>query len=152
MSFREVQGDLFQVPGLDAIAHGVNTIGRMGAGIAAKFRLYFPDMFREYQLMCQLKTLQPGDIFAYRAFVRRQWIYNLATQPRTGACAKLTYIEQALAKMVDHAHENGVFRIGVCQLGCGYGGLDYHDVRPIIEKAVSNQPIEIVVAIWTPPQ
>ncbi len=147
MSLVEIKGDLFAVPGLDALAHGVNCVGAMGAGIAVEFRRRWPSMFSHYREACRQGVLQPGGIIAWRTLGRGPWVYNLATQPRPGPCASLPAIESALAQMVGHARVSGVKRIGMPQIGCGLGGLSYADVRPLIEVAARD--VDIVVVEWT---
>lgn len=138
----EVQGDLFTVSGLDALAHGVNCIGVMGAGIAKEFKRRYPAMFEEYARLCRRDRLYLGDTFAWKA--REAWIYNLATQPRPGPCATLDAVAKAVENMVDMATAVNVRRIGMCRVGCGLGGLRWPDVRPIIARAAEH--IDIIVA------
>lgn len=143
MSLTEIRGDLFAVPNLDALAHGVNCVGVMGAGIAVRFRDTWPEMFSHYREACRQGVLQPGGIIAWRTLGRGPWVYNLATQDRIGPHAKLDWIEESLTKMVRLALKDGVKRIGMPRLGCGLGGLSYADVRPLIANAALN--VDIVV-------
>lgn len=144
MSLTEIQGDLFAVPSLDALAHGVNCIGVMGAGIAAEFKRRWPPMFIAYREACLAGRLVPGSMFSERAGGR--WIYNLATQPRPGRCASLLWVESSLKAMTARAWHDRVKRIGMPRLGCGLGGLDWRDVRPLVERAA--QHVDIVVVEW----
>ena len=161
MSLTEIKGDLFAVPNLDALAHGVNCVGVMGAGIAVRFRDTWPEMFEDYQERCAEGSLRVGGFMAWQIpdhardrlpgrphrKHRPCWIYNLATQPRPGACASISAIKNALGNTLAHARGKGVQRIGLPQIGCGYGGLRYEDVRPLIEAAARD--VDIVVVEWT---
>lgn len=144
MSLIEIQGDLFAVPDLDALAHGVNTIGVMGAGIAVRFRDEWPAMFREYERACRTGDLRPGDRHAWLDIFSSRWIYNLATQPRPGRCARVAHVASAVSRMVAHARAAGVRRIGLPRIGCGYGGLDYRDVRPVLLAAADDLDLVVV--------
>lgn len=137
----EITGDLFATPDLDALAHGVNCTGVMGAGIAVTFRKLHPEMFAEYARRCRARELRPGNLFAWQA--APMWVYNLATQPRPGPSATLPAIRSAVEAMVEHARSAGVKRIGMPRVGCGLGGLRWEAVRPVIEAAA--QGVEIVV-------
>ncbi|MFL5340174.1 MAG: macro domain-containing protein [Gemmataceae bacterium] len=48
-----------------ALAHGCNCAGSMGAGIAVGFRERYPAMFEEYCRLCKAAPRQfnPGDVF-----------------------------------------------------------------------------------------
>lgn len=144
MSLIEIQGDLFAVPDLDALAHGVNTIGVMGAGIAVRFAAYWPAMFRGYERACRTGELRPGGIFAWQIPSEHLHIYNLATQPRPGRCARVAHVASAVSRMVAHARAAGVRRIGLPRIGCGYGGLDYRDVRPVLLAAADDLDLVVV--------
>lgn len=133
MSLIEIKGNLFDVPGLTAYAHGVNCIGEMGAGIAVPFRKRWPVMYARYRAACAA-GLRPGDCLPCPE-TGPTWVYCLATQPRPGRCAALNYVERAVDKMIAHAVARGITRIGMPRIGCGYGGLAYRDVRPILSLA-----------------
>lgn len=142
MSFKEESGNLFETVGLDALAQGVNCCGVMGAGIAAKFKSYWPEMFDDYRRACRTGELQPGGLHTWQGREDGHRIYNLATQPRPGRCAHVRFVELALMKMAAHAIENNVRSIGLPRLGCGIGGLNWRDVRPIVERCA--QGVDIV--------
>jgi O-acetyl-ADP-ribose deacetylase (regulator of RNase III) len=99
-------------------------------------------MFAEYKRVCRL-GLASGGLFEWRS-PGGSWIYNLATQPRPGRCASLPAITEALRHMTDHARDNGVRRIGLPRIGCGYGGLDYRDVRPVLLAAADDLDLVVV--------
>lgn len=140
----EIHGDLFTLD-IDALAHGVNCMGVMGAGIAVEFKQRWPVMFHRYRTACLNGTLRPGTCLPC-AETSPRWIYCLATQPRPGPCAMLPAIEGAVSGMVRHARAANVRRIGMPYIGCGFGGLRWDEVRPIVERA--SEGIEIVVVEW----
>lgn len=144
MSLAEIEGDLFATPGLDALAHGVNCRGVMGAGIAVEFKRRWPAMFQNYQHLCTSGHMEPGDIMTWRTLGRDPWIYNLATQAEPGPWATVPAIETSLDKMAKRAVRDRVRRVGMPRIGCGLGGLDYRDVRPLIERAAREVDIVVV--------
>lgn len=144
MSLTEIRGDLFAVPGLDALAHGVNCRGVMGAGIALQFKRRWPAMFRAYGVRSQY--MRPGDLFDWHDPVTHRWIYNLATQASPGPCATLDAVRLSVGRMVEHAVTRHVRRIGMPRVGCGIGGLSWEDVQPIVAQAA--QRVDIVVVEW----
>lgn len=138
-----IEGNLFDAPELDAIGHGVNCVGRMGRGIAAQFRRRRPAMFAEYEARCRRRELRPGDLFAW--FAGPGWIYNLATQHGTGPRATLPAIRLAVGHMLAHARAANLCRVGLPRVGCGIGGLDWADVRPVLQAAAAQSPVELVI-------
>ena len=65
MPVRYIAGDLFaNRVGAQALAHGCNCPGSMGAGIAVGFRDRYPEMYAEYRRRCKTspRELNPGDV------------------------------------------------------------------------------------------
>lgn len=141
----------------DAYAHGVNTEGLMGAGIAVLFKKAYPDMYASYKQLCKDGILEAGEIFAWDRLgavpIRTpvpnpRWIYNIASQDKPGANARLEWFETGLTRMLKHAKANGVKSIAMPRIGCGIGGLEWEDVLDILEHYSSKVDVEIEV--WTP--
>ena len=138
-----VSGDLLAASDLDAIAHGCNCGGVMGAGIAVPIRERWPAMFTEYRRRCRTGEFDLGDVFAWRG--RDLVVFNLGTQKRHGSVALLGAIETAVTTMVAMAPELGVRRIGVPRIGAGLGKLSWASVRAILEQVGASTPVELVV-------
>ena len=132
-----VKGNLFD--GKDeAIAHGCNTIGVMGAGIAKQFRLRYPEMFRVYHTTCVEKMFQPGDAIKTFCLAEKRVIYCLATQNQLGAFAKLEWIEKSLRKVLSESSPPKT--LGIPMIGAGIGGLDSKDVLNLFHKLAAEYP------------
>lgn len=140
----ERKGSLFTSTA-DAYAHGVNTAGLMGAGIAIGFKHNWPDMYAEYKDLCKTGRLSPGSVFTY--FAPDRTIYNIASQDKPGKNARLSWLESGLFCALGRAAEDNVNTIAMPRIGCGIGGLDWVDVRDIVEHYAENQPVDIEV--WT---
>lgn len=143
MPVRFVAGDLFAEPGLDGLAHGCNCAGAMGAGIAVAFKKRWPQMYAEYREMCRDGKFRPGDVFAWRD--DDVVVFNLGTQVHWQTAATLVAIEDSLRRMLRLATEFGVDRIGVPRIGAGLGGLDWTDVRAVLEAVARDTAVELVV-------
>lgn len=48
-----------------ALVNGADSLGRMGSGLAAQFRLLYPEMFEQYRELCANGALEPGDVQVY---------------------------------------------------------------------------------------
>jgi O-acetyl-ADP-ribose deacetylase (regulator of RNase III) len=70
MPVETVKGDLFANRfKAQALAHGCNCQGSMGAGIATGFRDRYPEMYAEYRRRCkaQPREFNPGDAWLWKA-------------------------------------------------------------------------------------
>ena len=143
MPIELVKGDLFANRfGAQALAHGCNCRGSMGAGIATGFRDRYPEMYAEYRRRCKSRPREfnLGDAFLWKAD-DKPWVFNLGTQEgywRTRASYEA--IEAALASMREQADREGVASIAVPRLGAGYGGLSWKKVRAVVEKVFADWP------------
>lgn len=143
MSYMERKGNIFDADDLDGLAHGVNCQGVMGAGIAKDFRLRWPVMYKGYRSLAEEGSLYPGKVFPYQSPEGRT-IYNLCSQDRPGPDAKLRWVAQSVATMLDYAEDNQVRRIGIPRIGCGIGGLEWIDVRLILELLANESSVDLV--------
>ena len=124
MPLEIVEGDLFdgiQTHNLDAIGHGVNCKGVMGAGIAFQFAKKFPHMEEAYNEVCENRWLGPGGLFVWEE--PSLIVYNLASQYWPGSDAKLEWLNASLKKMLNDAEARSIKRIGIPRIGTGIGGL-----------------------------
>jgi O-acetyl-ADP-ribose deacetylase (regulator of RNase III) len=141
MPIEFVTGDLFANRfRAQALSHGCNCQGSMGAGIATGFREQYPEMFAEYRRRCKAKPREfnLGDVFLWKA-EGQPWVFNLATQEGTyRARASYQAIEAALETMREQADREGVASIAVSRIGAGYGGLSWRKVRAIVEGAFKD--------------
>lgn len=135
-------GNLFKDDTLDALAHGCNCAGAMGKGIALTFKNKYPKMYLSYKSSCSNKTFTLGDVFVWKD---DKIIFNLGTQTSWKTPATLTAIEKSLTRMKYLAEEMNIKRIGIPRIGAGLGGLNWNDVKAIIEKVFSISNIDLIV-------
>jgi len=126
MPIEFVAGDLFANRfGAEALAHGCNCQGSMGAGVAVGFRERYPEMFAEYRRRCKAspREFNLGDAFLWKAG-GKPWVFNLATQEGIGQ-VRVSYqaIEAALRSMLRQADRENITSIAVPRIGSAYGGL-----------------------------
>lgn len=147
-----VTGDLFTYPGLDAIAHGCNCAGVMGAGIAKEFKRRYPENFKKYKQACKDGTFKVGGLLTFDA--QDAYILNLGTQDEFINPAKLVDIKKALKYMINFVmhmniarsavHRDPIKTIGLPRIGAGLGGLDWQDVKQVILD-LDTEGLELIV-------
>ena len=123
-----------------ALAHGCNCQGSMGAGVATGFRDRYPEMSAEFRRRCKAKPREfnLGDAWLWKA-ESGPWVFNLGTQEGYWrARASYEAIETALGRMRQKANREGITSIAIPRIGVGYGGLSWKKVRAIIEKVLGS--------------
>lgn len=142
--FQTVYGDVFAADA-DAIAHGVNTRGIMGAGIAVHFRNKYPEMHLQYADVCDRYGFAlAGTYFAYTA-ENGEVIYNLFTQTLPGANADYALVERSALAMLLDAERTGVKSIAIPAIGCGIGGLELHNVQWLLNAIFKNSDVKLTM-------
>ncbi|AWN04556.1 phosphatase [Rhodococcus phage Grayson] len=139
---REIQGDVFE-SGAPVIAHGCNTVGVMGAGIAKEMRNRYPLMHMRYQQMCDDQIFLPGHMYLYTVVGKDLYIANLATQKYPGRNAKLEYIEESMAKLIQYCEKHNISPIAMPRIGAGIGGLDWKDVVVMLGQKFGDSTVDI---------
>lgn len=133
---------IFESPA-QTLVNTVNCVGVMGKGLAQAFREREPDMYAAYKRICDQKSLTPGKLWLWRG--RGSWVLNFPTKVHWRNPSKLEWIEQGLEKFVSAYAAQGITEISFPLLGCGNGGLDWDDVRPVMEHYLSQVSIPVYI-------
>jgi O-acetyl-ADP-ribose deacetylase (regulator of RNase III) len=137
-----VEGNIFESPA-QTLVNTVNTVGAMGKGLAREFKRLFPEMFEEYQKLCEARKLQIGKLWLYPT--PHKWVLNFPTKKHWRYPSKLEYIEQGLKAFVSNYNNARISSVAFPQLGCGHGELDWLDVKPLMESYLRKLPIDIYI-------
>lgn len=150
MIVNEIQGDLFESTG--PLAHGCNCMGAYAAGVAGLVRDRYPGAYRAYASTIDRQRFYPGHAQAvyigkphhnqgYPHYGQEfdRWVINLGTQVFPGAHANLDLIWFSMRRAAEFISYNvGPKVINIPFLGCGIGGLEWTDVRPVLESIESD--------------
>ena len=147
---RPTQGNILEAEA-EALVNTVNCVGFMGKGIALQFKQAWPENFRAYERACRAKEVRPGRmvVFATGRMVNPKYIINFPTKEHWKAKSKIEHIRRGLEALVREVRSLGVRSIAVPPLGCGLGGLDWSEVRPMIEEAFQALP-QVEVLLFAP--
>jgi len=144
------RGDML-LADVDAMVNPVNCVGKMGRGLALHFRTAFPGNFKAYAAACAAGQVCPGAMLVYRTYRRTPtFIINFPTKQHWRDVSRLSDIQAGLADLADVVRAYRIRSIAVPALGCGLGGLDWDDVRPMIIAAL--EPIKGLRAIIFEPR
>jgi O-acetyl-ADP-ribose deacetylase (regulator of RNase III)/uncharacterized protein YwgA len=136
------KGDLFQSEAQTLVAT-VNCVGIMGKGLAKEFKQRYPKMFKEYAKACKKGELRRGKPFLYSDLNMK--ILCFPTKDNWKGPSKYEFIEDGLITLHDNYKEWGITSIAIPPLGSGLGGLHWERVRDLINKHLSDLPIDIEV-------
>lgn len=140
-------GDILKVEA-DALVNTVNCVGVMGRGIALQFKKAFPGNFKAYESACRRQEVRPGAMLVVETgeLTSPRFIINFPTKRHWKGASRMEDIEAGLPALVAAIRERGIRSIAVPPLGCGLGGLAWNDVRPRIERALSQlEGVRVIV-------
>jgi O-acetyl-ADP-ribose deacetylase (regulator of RNase III) len=140
------QGNLLDAD-VEAVVNTVNTVGVMGKGIALMFKERYAENFLAYEAACKSGEVQIGRMFvtATGELDGPRWVINFPTKKHWRHPSRREWIEEGLKDLVRVVREQGIRSLALPPLGCGNGGLEWQEVRPLIETAAASLPgVEIV--------
>lgn len=136
----------------EALVNTVNCVGVMGRGIALQFKNAFPENFKAYAAACKRQEVQPGRMYVFETgeLTNPRYIINFPTKRHWRGKSRIQDIEAGLAALVDVVHQYKIKSIAIPPLGSGLGGLEWSEVKSLIEAAV--KPLEEVRVIVFEPK
>ena len=130
-------GDLLKSDA-EALVNSVNCFGHMCGGIAKQFKNKFPDNFDAYALACKRGEVELGKMFVFERPIAAnpKYIVNFPTIGQ-GFKSHISDLEKGLDNLIGVIQEKNIQSIAMPSLGCGVGGLDWNNVKNLIEKKLS---------------
>lgn len=144
-----VEGDLFTSK-YQTITNTVNCHGAMGKGIALEFKKRYPRYFNDYKILCKHGLVKLGTPYFYNESTETSNVNILSfpTKDHWKQDSKIQDIINGLDHFCKTYKDHGITSIAFPTLGCGCGGLNWHDVTPIMNDFLSK--IDIPVEIYLP--
>lgn len=130
----------------EALVNTVNTVGVMGKGIALQFKDTYPNNFQTYQQACKEGSLAPGKLLVTKEATlstEPKWIINFPTKKDWKHRSKYEYIEEGLKDLVRIITQYRIKSIATPLLGCGNGGLDWSQIKSMMEKYLGELDVDI---------
>ena len=133
------KGDILSADA-EALVNTVNCVGISGRGIALQFKRTFPENFKVYEAACKRGDVVPGRmcVFETGRLDNPRYIINFPTKRHWRGKSRMEDIERGLEDLVREVQQRRIRSIAVPPLGSGLGGLNWRDVRPRIETALSQ--------------
>jgi len=145
----EVTGDIL-LSKAHAIAHGVAANDPMNQGLALSLHQRYPAMHKDFHHWCHVNHPKVGEAWMWGGAGNVR-VVNLITQegghdhgsrPGKATTKAVNDSLRALAKMVS---AEGFTSLAIPRLATGVGGLDWEDVRPLVEQRLGELDIPVYV-------
>jgi len=124
----------------DAVVNTVNCVGVMGKGLALQVKQSYPAVFKRYAADCKKGLVQLGRVH----IVDRQsleppfFIINFPTKGHWKARSNFEDIRLGLKSLRQTLSDFKIKSIALPPLGCGLGGLDWANVKALIETELAG--------------
>lgn len=136
----------------EALVNTVNTVGVMGKGIALQFKERYPDNFKAYVIACKEKRIFPGKSLVVKDRYQDEdvWIINFPTKVDWRKKSQYSYIEEGLKDLVQIISSYQIRSIALPPLGCGNGGLNWEQVKELIELYLQPLSDTVDIIVYEP--
>jgi O-acetyl-ADP-ribose deacetylase (regulator of RNase III) len=142
----DVTGDIL-LTRAQVIAHGVAPNDHFDQGLALSLREQWPAMVKDFRHYCQTEFPKTGGAWIWSGPGHR--IVSLLTQepaPSAGGRpgrASTDHVNHALRALRLIAEQEKLTSIAMPRLATGVGGLDWKDVKPLIERHLGDLKIPV---------
>ena len=145
----ELSGDIL-LSSAKAIAHGVAPNDDFHAGLALQLREQEPAMYKDFRHFCHNSHPKAGGLWTWMG-PNGQYLVNLFTQdaayehgskPGQASVSQVNHALHALRALIE---KEQISSVALPRLACGVGGLDWNEVKPLIEKHLGDLNIPVYV-------
>ena len=132
---------------VEAIINTVNCVGVMGRGLALQYKKTFPNNFKAYSLACKNGEVTAGKMFIYinQQLINPKYIINFPTKRHWKGKSKIEDISTGLDDLIKVINQYNIKSIAIPPLGSGLGGLNWHNVKKLINQKLFNIKCKIVI-------
>jgi O-acetyl-ADP-ribose deacetylase (regulator of RNase III) len=135
----------------EALVNTVNCVGVMGRGIALQFKKAFPDNYKAYLEACNKGAVQPGRMFVHETgkLTPPKFIINFPTKRHWRGRSRIEDIQAGLDALEALLRAERIRSIAIPPLGSGLGGLEWNEVRGLIQDSIGKLE-DIRVTVYEP--
>lgn len=145
----ELAGDIL-LSRAKAIVQGVAPNDDFQHGLALQLRERMPALYKEFRHYCQTKHPKSGTLHSWTSPDGRQLIslftrdaaYDTGSKP---GHASLSHVNHALHALRILAEKENLPSLALPRLACGITGLDWNEVKPLLEHHLGDLKIPVYV-------
>lgn len=147
----EVEGDILLTKA-EAIAHGIAANDPMNQGLALSLHERYPAMHKDFHHWCHVTHPKPGEAWVWGGAEGAR-IVNLITQEggygggKKPGKASESNVNHALRSLKKIIQKEGFKSVALPRLATGVGGLDWSEVKPLIQSQLGDLDIPIYVYV-----
>ena len=146
---REVEGDIL-LSRAAALAHGVAPDDDFKSGLALSLRKQWPAMYSDFRHYCHQRHPKPGGTWSWGGPGGARIVALLTQEPPRShgghpGRAKLKHVNHALKGLRRAIEAEGYASVALPRLATGVGGLEWGDVRPLVERHLGDLDIPVYV-------
>ena len=144
-----VSGDILNSTA-DTIAHGVAPNDDFKQGLALSLREQWPSLYKDFRHYCKTTHPKEGGLWFWKG-AEGPAVVSLLTQEHPPSQsmhpgkATLPYVRHSLKELRKEAEKQGFKSIALPKIATGVGGLEWDDVKPLIEENFSDSAIPVYV-------
>ena len=127
------RGNILHDPA-DAICNPVNLVGAMGRGLALEAAQQWPQYLYDYQRALRSGALREGRVSHYQRPDGR-YVLHAATKRHWRNPSPIELVRRTIDAIGPHCEAHDIGSVAVPPLGCGLGGLQWTEVRPLLIAA-----------------
>ena len=147
----ELSGDIL-FSGARAIAQCVAPNDDFHHGLALQLRERMPSMYKDFRHFCQTKHPKSGGVWTWMSADGR-YLVNLFTHEAAyghgskPGRASVSNVNHALHALRDFVKQEKVASLALPRLACGMTGLDWDEVKPLIERHLGDLGIPVYLYV-----
>jgi O-acetyl-ADP-ribose deacetylase (regulator of RNase III) len=147
----EVTGDILLTQAA-ALAHGVAPNDHMNSGLALSLRSDWPAMYKDFRHYSHTVNPEPGGLWAWAGAGGPRIIALFTQKPAPSeqshpGKARIQDVNHCLRALRHFVEKENLPSLALPRLATGVGGLDWSEVKPLIEEHLG--PLKIPVYLYT---
>lgn len=145
----EVEGDIL-LSKADVIGHGVAPNDDFHQGLALSLRERWPSMYKDFRHWCHQSHRHSGEAWSWGGPDHVRIVALLTQEPPaasggTPGRAKRKHVNHALKAFAKVIKAENYRSVALPKLATGVGGLDWDEVKPLIEHHLGDLGVPVYV-------
>jgi O-acetyl-ADP-ribose deacetylase (regulator of RNase III) len=145
----ELSGDIL-LSGARVIVQGVAPNDDFHQGLAMQLRERMPALYKDFRHFCQTQHPKSGGLWTWMSadgryivsLFTREGAYDHGSKPGQ---ATLSHVNHALHALHALAQKEKFSSLALPRLACGLSGLDWNEVKPLVERQLGELGIPIYI-------